>query len=136
MEKPWLDEIRWNEDGLVPAIVQDHASGTVLMFAWMSRDSLAQTAQTGQAVYWSRSRRRLWRKGEESGNTQAVQEIRLDCDNDAILLRVEQHGGVACHTGRQSCFFQRLEGDRWRTVEPVLRDPKDMYGDSGPSNAV
>lgn len=132
MATPWLDEIKWTPDGLVPVIVQDHGSGKVLMFAWMDRDALAETAQTGRAVFWSRSRRRLWRKGEASGHTQSVREIRLDCDNDAVLLCVEQRGGIACHTGRESCFFQRLEDGAWRAVEPVLRNPEDIYGDSGP----
>lgn len=131
MESQWLNEIKWTEDGLVPVIVQDHASGKVLMFAWMNREALAETARTGRAVYWSRSRRRLWRKGEASGHTQGVREIRLDCDNDSVLLQVEQQGGIACHTGRQSCFFQRLEGDAWRAVEPVLKDPGNIYGDPG-----
>lgn len=131
MDIPWLNEIEWTDDGLLPVIVQDHATGKVLMFAWMNREALAETAASGRAVYWSRSRRRLWRKGEESGHTQAVREIRLDCDNDALLLRVEQRGGIACHTGRESCFFQRLEDDGWHAVEPVIRSPEDIYGDSG-----
>jgi len=124
----WLDEVFWNDAGLVPAIAQDAVSGEVLTLAWMNRDALERTAQTQTAHYWSRSRGKLWRKGEQSGNSQRVLEIRLDCDNDAVLLLVEQVGGIACHTGRRRCFFQRLEGDAWRTVEPVLKDPKAIYG--------
>jgi phosphoribosyl-AMP cyclohydrolase len=124
----WLDAVSWNEHGLVPAIAQDADTGKVLTLAWMNRDALARTAETLQAHYWSRSRRKLWRKGEESGNTQHVREIRLDCDNDAILLIVEQDGGIACHTGRQRCFFQLLEDGAWRVVEPVLKDPEVIYG--------
>lgn len=123
----WLDQIHWDDQGLAPVITQDAASGKVLMFAWMNREALAQTAATGQAVYWSRSRNKLWRKGEESGHTQLVKDIRLDCDADAILLRVEQIGGIACHTGRERCFFQQLQDGRWQTVEPVLKDPKLIY---------
>jgi len=113
---------------LVAAIAQDAASGRVLTLAWMNREALARTAETGEAHYWSRSRRRLWRKGEASGHVQRVQEIRLDCDSDAILLRVEQVGGIACHTGREHCFFQRLEGERWVGVEAVIKDPRAIYG--------
>ena len=120
--------MRWNDDGLVPAIAQDAGTGQVLTLAWMNRDALARTAETRLAHYWSRSRSRLWRKGEQSGHTQQVREIRLDCDNDAILLIVEQIGGIACHTGRQRCFFQRLEDGAWHVVEPVLKDPKAIYG--------
>ncbi|HWQ95719.1 MAG TPA: phosphoribosyl-AMP cyclohydrolase [Gammaproteobacteria bacterium] len=123
----WLDQIHWDEQGLAPVITQDAASGKVLMFAWMNREALAQTAATGQAVYWSRSRSRLWRKGEESGHTQIVKDIRLDCDADAVLLRVEQIGGIACHTGRERCFFQQLQDGHWQVVEPVLKDPKLIY---------
>ena len=123
----WLDEIQWNDDGLVPAIAQDAADGTVLMVAWMNREALRLTAREGRAVYWSRSRGKLWHKGEESGHEQVVKEIRLDCDNDVIMLHVKQRGGIACHTGRRSCFFRRLEGDRWLAVEPVLKDPQDIY---------
>jgi phosphoribosyl-AMP cyclohydrolase len=124
----WLDQIRWAADGLVAAIAQDAASGKVLTLAWMNREALARTAETGEAHYWSRSRRRLWRKGEESGHVQSVREIRLDCDNDAILLRVVPMGGIACHTGRERCFFQRLENSRWVIVEPALRNPQEIYG--------
>jgi phosphoribosyl-AMP cyclohydrolase len=124
----WLDEVRWNSDGLVPAIAQDAVSGEVLTLAWMNRDALQRTVQTAQAHYWSRSRNALWRKGESSGNTQRVLEIRLDCDNDAILLMVEQEGGIACHTGRRRCFFQRLDNGAWLTIEPVLKDPESIYG--------
>ena len=130
MKVEFLDQIKWSADGLVAAIVQDHGSGRVLMFAWMNRDALIETVRTGEAWYWSRSRGRLWRKGEQSGNTQAVRGIRLDCDGDAVLLEVEQRGGIACHTGRASCFFRVLEGGEWRARDPVLRDPADMYGDS------
>jgi phosphoribosyl-AMP cyclohydrolase len=125
----WLDQVKWNEDGLVPAIAQEAQTGAVLTLAWMDREALSTTETTGLAHYWSRSRGRLWRKGERSGHEQRVREIRLDCDNDAILLVVEQQGGIACHTGRHHCFFQRLEGGAWRDVEPVLKDPKVIYGD-------
>ena len=127
MNENWLDRIKWSPDGLVPAIAQDAQDGTILMVAWMNREALGLTASEGRAVYWSRSRRKLWRKGEESGHDQRVSEIRLDCDNDVILLQVEQRGGIACHTGRRSCFFQRLDGARWITVEPVLKDPGEIY---------
>jgi phosphoribosyl-AMP cyclohydrolase len=124
----FLDTIRWNADGLVPAIAQDAASGRVLTLAWMNREALERTAGSGEAHYWSRSRKRLWKKGEASGHVQTVREIRLDCDADAVLLVVEQRGGIACHTGRERCFFRRLEDGRWRDVEPVLKDPRDIYG--------
>ena len=124
----WVDEIKWTADGLVPAVAQDAADGRILMVAWMNQEALRLTAETGSAVYWSRSRQKLWHKGEESGHRQIVKEIRLDCDNDVILLQIEQLGGIACHTGRRSCFFQRLEGDRWVAVEPVLKDPEAIYG--------
>jgi phosphoribosyl-AMP cyclohydrolase len=127
MGNDWLDMVKWSEDGLVPAIAQDAQDGTILMVAWMNREALSLTATGGRAVYWSRSRRKLWRKGEASGHEQFVREIRLDCDNDVVMLQVEQIGGIACHTGRRSCFFQRLEGDRWVTVEPVLKDPDTIY---------
>jgi phosphoribosyl-AMP cyclohydrolase len=130
----WLDEVHWNDEGLVPAIAQDCGDRTVLMFAHMNREALLRTMDTGQAVYWSRSRKRLWHKGEESGHFQNVKEIRLDCDADVILLVVEQTGGIACHTGRRSCFFRKLESAadagasaRWAAVEPVLADPKEIY---------
>jgi phosphoribosyl-AMP cyclohydrolase len=124
----WLDHIAWDGDGLVPAIAQDAESGEVLMFAWMNRDALARTVATGEAVYWSRSRKRLWHKGEESGHTQKVREIRIDCDQDVVLLKIEQVGGIACHTGRRSCFFQQYFSDgQWLAVEPVLKDPKEIY---------
>jgi phosphoribosyl-AMP cyclohydrolase len=124
----WLDEVLWDERGLVPAIAQDAATGRVLMFAHMNRESLQLTVDTGEAHYWSRSRNRLWHKGEESGHIQRVQAIGLDCDGDVVLLEVEQTGGIACHTGRPSCFFRRLEGRRWVEIEPVLKDPKQIYG--------
>ncbi len=123
----WLEQVRWNLDGLAPVITQDAESGQVIMFAWMNREALLLTASQGDAVYWSRSRNRLWRKGEQSGHFQKVREIRLDCDNDAILLRVEQQGGISCHTGRASCFHQRLDNHRWRSVEPVLKTPAEIY---------
>ena len=123
----WLDRVNWNNDGLVPAIAQDNETGKVLTLAWMNRESLALTAREGRAVYWSRSRQQLWRKGEESGHVQEVGEIRLDCDQDTILLIVNQQQGVACHTGRESCFFYRLEDHDWNIVEPVIKDPKQMY---------
>ncbi len=123
----WLDEVQWDLDGLVPAIARDAESGRVLMMAWMNRAALAETAASGRAVYWSRSRKRLWRKGEESGHVQVVREIRLDCDGDALLLTVEQQGGIACHTGRESCFFRRLGDGRWEIVDPVLKDPGSIY---------
>ena len=126
-DQHWLDALRFNEDGLIAAIAQDAETGIVLMQAWMNRESLQLTVDTGKAVYWSRSRQRLWRKGEESGHEQLVRAIRTDCDGDAVLLLVEQQGGIACHTGRQSCFFYLLNGERWAAVEPVLRDPKEMY---------
>lgn len=126
----WLDAVKWSADGLVPAIAQDVATGKVLTLAWMNREALAQTAATGEAHYWSRSRRALWRKGETSGHVQNVREVRLDCDNDAILLLVEQRGGIACHTGRERCFFQKLEGERWVAVEPILEDPRTIYGNA------
>jgi phosphoribosyl-AMP cyclohydrolase len=125
----WLDEVVWDAQGLVPAIAQDAVTGEVLMFAWMNREALALTAATGHAVYWSRSRGRLWHKGEESGHTQKVLELRVDCDKDVVLLKIEQIGGIACHTGRRSCFFNRLDGTGWQDVEPVLKDPKLIYGD-------
>ena len=124
----WLEQVKWADDGLVAAIAQDAASGKVLTLAWMNREALARTADTGFAHYWSRSRRKLWRKGETSGHVQKVREIRLDCDQDAVLLVVEQVGGIACHTGRHSCFFLRLDGDAWTEAEPVIKDPKEIYG--------
>ncbi|MDY0035585.1 MAG: phosphoribosyl-AMP cyclohydrolase [Zoogloea oleivorans] len=124
----WLDELAWDKDGLIPAIAQDAETGDVLMFAWMNREALARTAETGEAVYFSRSRGRLWHKGEESGHTQKIREIRIDCDNDVVLLKIEQMGGIACHTGRRSCFFQKYLADgSWSAVDPVLKDPKDIY---------
>ena len=126
----WIDEIRWDPVGLVPVIAQEAESGDVLMFAWMNREALALTLSRGQAVYWSRSRQRLWHKGEESGHFQQVHEIRVDCDADVVLLKVSQLGsapGIACHTGRHSCFYRRLEGGQWRAVDPVLEDPEQIY---------
>jgi phosphoribosyl-AMP cyclohydrolase len=123
----WLDEVPWNGDGLIAAVAQDADSGRVLTVAWMNRAALAQTAAMREAVYWSRSRRRLWRKGEESGHVQKVRELRLDCDADAVLLKVEQVGGIACHTGRESCFFRKLENGTWVTIDPVLKDPSTLY---------
>ncbi len=127
MAQGWLDKIRWTSEGLVPAVVQDAVSGRVLMVAWMNRDALRRTAESGEAVFWSRSRGKLWHKGEESGHVQRVREIRVDCDEDVVLLQVEQEGGIACHTGRASCFFQRLEGREWTVTEPVLKDPAEIY---------
>lgn len=124
----WLEDIRWNADGLVPAIAQEASTGDILMMAWMNAESLRLTAEEGQAVYWSRSRGKLWRKGETSGHQQVIAEIRLDCDNDVILLKVEQKGGIACHTGRHSCFYRRLENGTWTSVDPVLRSPQAIYG--------
>ncbi|HYE36621.1 phosphoribosyl-AMP cyclohydrolase [Methylocaldum sp.] len=123
----WLDEISWTSDGLVPVIAQEAATGQVLMFAWMNREALQLTAAEGYAVYWSRSRNRLWQKGEESGHRQKVLEMRLDCDADVILLKVEQIGGIACHTGRHHCFYRVLRDGSWETVEPVLKSPEAMY---------
>jgi phosphoribosyl-AMP cyclohydrolase len=131
----WLSQVRWNSDGLAPAIAQDAATGRVLMLAWMNRESLELTAREGRAVYWSRSRRALWRKGEESGHVQRLVDLRLDCDNDAILLSVEQVGGVACHTGRERCFYQQLRTEGWVTVEPVLKDPAEIYSARGKGSA-
>lgn len=124
----WLNAIRWNADGLVPAIAQDAATGDILMMAWMNAESLQLTAQEGQAVYWSRSRGQLWRKGETSGHQQVVSEIRLDCDEDVILLKVEQKGGIACHTGRRSCFYRKLEDGQWVTTASVIKNPDSIYG--------
>ena len=124
----WVNQVHWDESGLAPAVAQDAATGRVLTLAWMNRAALAETVRRGEAVYWSRSRGRLWRKGEQSGHVQRVVELRLDCDADAILLRVEQHGGIACHTGRESCFFRKLEDGSWVTVDPVLKDPSAIYG--------
>jgi phosphoribosyl-AMP cyclohydrolase len=123
----WLDEIQWTEDGLVPVIAQQHDTGRVVMFAWMSRESLALTRSEGYATYWSRSRQRLWRKGEESGHRQRVIELQLDCDADVILIKIAQEGGIACHTGRESCFYRSLIDDEWQATEPVLKDPKSIY---------
>ncbi len=123
----WLNEVPWDKDGLIPVVTQEASTGRVLTLAWMNRDALAETSRSGEAVYWSRSRKKLWRKGEESGHTQKIREIRLDCDSDAILLRVDQVGGIGCHTGRESCFFRKLENGRWVTTDPVLKDPADIY---------
>ena len=130
----WLDDVRWDASGLVPVIAQEASSGDVLMFAWMNREALQKTAELGRAVYYSRSRQQLWFKGEASGHAQTVHDIRLDCDNDVVLLKVTQHGhepGIACHTGRHSCFFQSLQGPgelkQWHSVEPVLKDPDSIY---------
>lgn len=127
MKDAWLDEIKWNDDGLVPVIAQEFGTGKVLMMAWMNREALSETVQTGRATYWSRSRQRLWRKGEQSGHVQNTKQIRLDCDGDTILLEVEQTG-LACHTGRKTCFFLQLEGQEWREIEPVEKDPQSIYG--------
>lgn len=124
----WLDEIAWDERGLVPAIAQEAFTNRVLMVAWMNREALLETVATGQAVYWSRSRKRLWRKGEESGHQQRLREVRVDCDADVVLLKVDQVGGIACHTGRHNCFFRRLEDGRWVEVDPVLKSASEIYG--------
>ena len=123
----FLDEVPWNGEGMIAAVAQDARSGRVLTVAWMNREALKQTVEKQQAVYWSRSRKRLWRKGEESGHVQKVVEVRLDCDADAVLLKVEQAGGIACHTGRESCFFRKLENGKWAAVDPVLKDPALIY---------
>ncbi len=128
----WLDTVAWNADGLVPAIAQDAASGRVLTLAWMNREALARTRETGEVHYWSRSRGKLWRKGESSGHVQKVRELRIDCDADAVLALVEQVGGIACHTGHERCFFRRLEGDGWHDSDPVLKLPESIYG-KGPA---
>ena len=127
MSDNWLNKINWSTDGLVPAIAQDAESGRVLMVAWMDRDALQRTVALGEAVYWSRSRKKLWHKGEESGHVQRVREIRLDCDQDVLLLQIEQHGGIACHTGRESCFFSRLEHGQWVVTDAVLKSPDEIY---------
>ena len=130
----WLKKVKWDENGLVPVIAQEAGSGDVLMFAWMNRDALAKTVDLGEAVYWSRSRKKLWHKGEESGHTQKVLEVRLDCDEDVVLLKIEQAGGIACHTGRHSCFYQKFEGDPrdgdWQVTDPVLVDPDTIYANA------
>jgi phosphoribosyl-AMP cyclohydrolase len=127
----WLDEVHWDANGLIPAIAQDFRSGRVLMVAWMNREALALTVQEGRAIYWSRSRAKLWRKGEESGHVQKLHELRLDCDGDVVTLQVEQVGGIACHTGRESCFYRRLVDGQWETVDAVLKDPDTIYSDKG-----
>ncbi|MFT5135229.1 MAG: phosphoribosyl-AMP cyclohydrolase [Arenicella sp.] len=123
----WLEQIKWNSDGLVPAIAEDVDTGVNLMVAWMNRDALRETVETKRAVYWSRSRQKIWRKGEESGHQQLVEQVRLDCDADVILLKVTQKGGIACHTGRQSCFYRVYNDGEWQSVDPVLKDPIDIY---------
>jgi phosphoribosyl-AMP cyclohydrolase len=127
MNESWLDKVKWTKDGLVPVVTQEAGTGTVLTLAWMNRESLRKTAETGEAHYWSRSRRKLWHKGEESGHVQKVKAIRTDCDEDAILLEVEQVGGIACHTGRHRCFYQRLEGGEWVATDAVLKNPAEIY---------
>ncbi|HNV87499.1 MAG TPA: phosphoribosyl-AMP cyclohydrolase [Methylotenera sp.] len=123
----WLDEVNWDANGLVPVVAQEHGTGKILMVAWMNREALQLTNDTRQAVYWSRSRNKLWHKGEESGHFQKVHEIRLDCDEDVVLLHVEQVGGIACHTGRHNCFFKKLENSHWLIDQPVIKDPKEIY---------
>lgn len=127
INQPWLDALKWDENGMIPAIAQDAASGRVVMFAWMNRESLQKSIKSGHAVYWSRSRQRLWHKGEESGHFQQLKSVRADCDGDVLLLLVEQVGGIACHTGRESCFFLELQSERWVPADPVLKDPKEIY---------
>lgn len=124
----WIEQIKWAEDGLVPAIAQEAGSGRVLNLAWMNREALAKTVETGEAHYWSRSRAKLWHKGEQSGHVQKVRSLRMDCDEDVLLLEVEQCGGIACHTGRHSCFFRRLEDGQWIATDTVLKDPQEIYG--------
>jgi phosphoribosyl-AMP cyclohydrolase len=128
MSDTWLNRVNWSDDGLVQAIAQEAGSNEVLMVAWMNREALKLTAETGEAHYWSRSRKKLWHKGEESGHVQEVKEIRLDCDGDVVLLVVEQGGGIACHTGRHSCFFHKFENGQWKAVEAVIKDPEEIYG--------
>lgn len=123
----WLDEIHWDANGLVPVIAQEHDTGDVVMFAWMNREALQLSADTGEAVYWSRSRDKLWRKGEESGHVQKIHEMRIDCDEDVILLKIEQVGGIACHTGRHSCFFKKLDNGKWLVDQPVIKNPDEIY---------
>ncbi len=127
MADSWLNKVNWTHDGLVPVVVQEAGGGKVLMFAWMNREALKSTVSSGEAVYWSRSRKKLWRKGEESGHVQKVKEIRLDCDQDVLLLTVEQIGGIACHTGRHSCFFQKLQSGKWVVTNPVIKESKEIY---------
>jgi phosphoribosyl-AMP cyclohydrolase len=127
MTETWLNKVNWSEDGLVPAIAQDAVTGRVLMVAWMNREALKRTVATGEAIYWSRSRKKLWHKGEESGHTQKVKEIRLDCDSDVVLLQIEQKGGIACHTGRESCFYSKLENGAWVETDAVLKNPDEIY---------
>jgi len=129
MNADWINAIKWNAEGLVPVIAQEDSSGQVLMLAWMNEAALRATVATGEAVYWSRSRQKLWHKGETSGHSQRVKSLALDCDGDTLLLRVEQRGGIACHTGRPHCFFRRLESDRWQVVDAVKKDPRQIYGD-------
>jgi phosphoribosyl-AMP cyclohydrolase len=127
MTDVWLNKINWAQDGLVPAVAQEVGSGRILMVAWMDRDALRKTVATGEAHYWSRSRKKIWHKGEESGNVQKVRSVRLDCDEDVVMLQVDQTGGIACHTGRHSCFFQELQDGQWVSVDPVIRDPAEIY---------
>ncbi len=127
MADSWLNKVNWTHDGLVPVVVQEAGGGKVLMFAWMNREALKSTVSSGEAVYWSRSRKKLWRKGEESGHVQKVKEIRLDCDQDVLLLTVEQIGGIACHTGRHNCFFQKLQSGKWVVTDPVIKESKEIY---------
>jgi phosphoribosyl-AMP cyclohydrolase len=127
MADSWLNKVNWTHDGLVPVVVQEAGGGKVLMFAWMNREALKSTVSSGEAVYWSRSRKKIWRKGEESGHVQKVKEIRLDCDQDVLLLTVEQIGGIACHTGRHSCFFQKLQSGKWVVTDPVIKESKEIY---------
>jgi len=127
MSAPWLEQIKWDSNGLIPAIAQDHETGRILMVAWMNEEALTLTVKEQRAIYWSRSRQKLWRKGEESGHVQQLHEVRLDCDADVILLQVKQLGGIACHTGRESCFYSVLQNEEWVPAEPVLKDPDSIY---------
>ena len=131
MTENYLDQLQWNSDGLIPAIAQDHQTGEILMVAWMNREALQLTVQEQRAIYWSRSRQKLWRKGEESGNVQLIKDIRLDCDEDVLMLSVEQQGGIACHTGRRSCFYRSLKDGEWQVIAPVITNPEDLYGTTG-----
>lgn len=135
MQSAWLDTIRWDQNGLVPVIAQDWESGEILMQAFVNREALALAVQENRAIYWSRSKQRIWRKGEESGHVQVLHDVYLDCDNDSLIYKVEQLGGIACHTGRVSCYFQRLDDAlQWQPVTPVLKDPADIYGDTHGGN--
>lgn len=129
MTSSWADQIKWNADGLVPAIAQDHQTGHILMLAWVNKEALTLAVQEKRAIYWSRSRQKLWRKGEDSGHIQVLHDIYLDCDSDTLIYKIDQVGGIACHTGRESCFYLKLEDNNWKAVQPVIKDPQDIYND-------